>query len=231
LLNVISGDEHIAVDCTSSVKIVIINGVLFVALESEHSLGITPVIKEFSVVFFYYHSCFPCCCCHNYCPSFSFSGFAVDSTFSFTTPYYPSFSPTVVACSGNPPFPPLLSTLIVIVYSGRHTLPPLLLTPSSSSFVLLLFLHTTVGEHVEIWGFKLPTIEFAYDTSVNRKVKAPMRLLMVIGLDNSQTIPIADHYRVFEVASFFASHVPKIHKEITDKFAQNNAKYELRATS
>ena len=43
---------HTTVDCTSPVKFVIINEILIVALESESTIspGITPVIKEFSVV-------------------------------------------------------------------------------------------------------------------------------------------------------------------------------------
>ena len=44
---------HIAVDCTSPVKIAIINGVSIVALDFESiiSPGITPVIKKFSIAF------------------------------------------------------------------------------------------------------------------------------------------------------------------------------------
>jgi len=38
-------------------------------------------------------------------------------------------------------------------------------------------------------------------------------------------IPIADHYRESEYA--FASHVHKLHKELSDGIAQNNANHKL----
>jgi len=41
-------------------------------------------------------------------------------------------------------------------------------------------------------------------------------------------IPIADHFRASESA--FASHMHKLHKEISDRIAQNNANYKLLAT-
>ena len=40
---------------------------------------------------------------------------------------------------------------------------------------------------------------------------------------------MVDHYRIFEFASSFASHMHELHKEINDKIAQNNANYKLRA--
>ena len=106
-----------------------------------------------------------------------------------------------------------MSTPTVIVYFGRHPLPPLLLTPSSSSFVLQLLLRTPVGEHVENWDFKLSTAEFAYDTSVNKTInKKPHEIVYGVGprqpIDH---IPVAEHYRASE--SKFASHVHELHKK------------------
>ena len=42
-------------------------------------------------------------------------------------------------------------------------------------------------------------------------------------------IPVAEHYRASETASAFASHMHKLHKKISNKIAESNANYKLRA--
>ena len=46
-------------------------------------------------------------------------------------------------------------------------------------------LHTLVGEHTESWDLKLATVEFAYNTTVNRITgKSPYEFFMVLDLDS-----------------------------------------------
>ena len=118
----------------------------------------------------------------------------------------PSFSPTVVACSGHHSF--------LLYYQPLFSLPAPVVTPFllycqktfPPSFVLPLLLCILVSEHVVNQDFKLSTVEFAYIHTLLGQVKAPMRLLMVLSLNNPQTLShIVEHYRASE--SKFASHV------------------------
>ena len=71
-----------------------------------------------------------------------------------------------------------------------------------------------------------------YDTPVIRT--SPREIVNSFKLKQSKNlIPLTDHYRVSEsapsIASFVASHMHELHKKISDKVAQNNANYMLRA--
>jgi len=52
---------------------------------------------------------------------------------------------------------------------------------------------------------------------------------MILDPDNIDLIPIANRYRASLFASTFASHMHELHKEISDRIAQRNANYKLRA--
>jgi len=90
-------------------------------------------------------------------------------------------------------------------------------------------LHTLVSEHTGSWDLKLATVEFAYNTAVNRTIGISQHEI-VYDFRPRQTInlsPISDHIRALDSASSFASHVHDLHKEIMDKIVQSNANYEL----
>jgi len=78
----------------------------------------------------------------------------------------------------------------------------------------------------------LSTAELTYDTPVIRT--SPREIVNSFKLKQSKNlIPLTDHYRVSEsapsIASFVASHMHELHKKISDKVAQNNINYKLRA--
>ena len=77
----------------------------------------------------------------------------------------------------------------------------------------------------------LPTAEFAYNTYVNRTTyKSLHEIIYGFRLRKPlDLIPISDHYRVSESAFLFASHMHDLHKKISEKIAQSNANYKLRA--
>ena len=129
---------HIAVDCTSPVKVAIINGVLIVSLKSESTIspGITPMIKEFSIASPAIVVVVPAIAATTI--TSLFPSLALLSTLPSLSPLTaaPSYSPTVMTCSDRHPLPPLLSTLLATLLPTRH------------SFVLPLLLCILVGDYV-----------------------------------------------------------------------------------
>jgi hypothetical protein len=92
-------------------------------------------------------------------------------------------------------------------------------------------LRTLVGENLRDWDQKLPTAEFAYNNSVNRSIGlSPTEV--VYGYKPRQPIdliPMSHYHRLSESASAFASHIHDLHKEISNRIAQNNTNYKIRA--
>jgi len=92
-------------------------------------------------------------------------------------------------------------------------------------------LRTLVGEHIGSWDPKLSIAESAYNSSANRtKSKSPNE--RIYGFRPRQPIdliPMVDHYRVSEFASFFVMHMHELHKVINDKIKQSNFDCKLGA--
>jgi len=92
-------------------------------------------------------------------------------------------------------------------------------------------LRTLVGVHIGSWDLKLSIAEFAYNSSINRSTgKSPHEIVCDFRPRQSiDLIPMVDHYRVSESASFFATHKHELYKVINDKIRQKNFDYKLRA--
>jgi len=91
-------------------------------------------------------------------------------------------------------------------------------------------LRTLVREHVGSWDLKLFIAEFLYNSFVNKTTDKSMHEI-VYDFRFKQPIDLilmADHYKISEGASSFASHVNELHTEINHKIVKNNANYKLR---
>jgi len=80
-------------------------------------------------------------------------------------------------------------------------------------------------------NIKLSSAEFTYNIYVNRTTDRNSHEI-VDGFRPKQLVNIiliADHYKVSEFISSFASHVHELHIEVSDRIAQNNANYKLWA--
>jgi len=112
---------HIAVDCTTHVKIALINGVFIITPESESAISskITPVIKEFSVVPPTTTVVVPAVTAITNAHSFSSLALLLTPLFppSLVAPF---FFPLIVTYYVRHPFSSLLLTPTVIVGSGSH---------------------------------------------------------------------------------------------------------------
>jgi len=76
-----------------------------------------------------------------------------------------------------------------------------------------------VDENLRIWNFVLPTVEFAYNSSVNRIIR--MSLFKVVhGYQSRQPINLIlmapYHTRMSESAASFTSHIHDLHNEINN---------------
>ena len=101
----------------------------------------------------------------------------------------------------------------------------------------LLRYRVNPAKHVEFKrqvDHKLSSAEIAEYTSINRTINESLHDEIAYDLGPRQLtvlIPIAKRYKVSEsvssLASSVASHMHELHKEISDKVAQNNANYTL----
>ena len=65
---------------------------------------------------------------------------------------------------------------------------------------------------------------------IGQQVEAPHEIVYGFKLKQPiDLISIACHYRAFETASAFASHMHELHKDISVRIAQSNTSYKLRA--
>jgi len=91
-------------------------------------------------------------------------------------------------------------------------------------------LHTLVGEHIGSWDLKLATVEFAYNTTMNRTTgKSPHEIIYDFRRRQLiYLIPLSDHIRASDSVSSFTSHVHDLHKKVMYKIVQSNAKADVR---
>ena len=88
-----------------------------------------------------------------------------------------------------------------------------------------------VGEHPRTWDLITSTVEFAYNSSMNRTT-GKSSFKVVHGFKPRtpiDLIPTPALHRVSESAESFATRMYELHKHISDKINSNNLKYKTLA--
>ena len=93
---------------------------------------------------------------------------------------------------------------------------------------LQILLRCLVKEHPRLWDYILPTVEFAYNNSINRSTgKTPFKI--VHGYKPRTPIdllPTSSLHRVSESVEPFAQRMYDLHKQVIDQINSNNLKYK-----
>ena len=94
-------------------------------------------------------------------------------------------------------------------------------------------LRCLIREHPGLWDVILPTIEFAYNNSVNKSTgKKPFEI--VHGYKPRTPIDLlstSSLHRVSESTESFAQHMYDLHKQVTSQINSNNLKYKTLSDS
>jgi len=92
-------------------------------------------------------------------------------------------------------------------------------------------LRCLVSDHNKNWDLILPTVHFAYNSSINRSI-AMSPFEVVHGYKPRKPLdllPMSIHARVFESVESFARRILDLHIEITKQIQASNAQYKLQA--